>query len=195
VDNKDTKLNKPDYQEENRPEQVSLTTTLYGELRKLAAARMANQLGPQTLQATALVNEAWLRLGGDQQPEWESRAHFYNAVAEAMRHILVDRARRRQALRHGGGMHRVHLDTWNWERVDTTKAVNNDDIVLIIHDALEDLTILDKASAELIKLHYFVGLSVSETADVMELSTRTAQRHLSFARSWLGLEIKKALST
>jgi RNA polymerase sigma factor (TIGR02999 family) len=195
VDNRCTKLNKPKHLEGKSQYQVNLTKTLYRELRNLAAARMANQFGPQTLQATALVHEAWLRLGGDEQPVWESRAHYYNAVAEAMRHILVDRARRRQAVRHGGAMHRVHLDTWKLERVDSNKAFDNDEIIIIIHDALHELSALDKGSAELIKLHYFVGLSISEIAELMDISTRTAQRHLSFARSWLGLKIKKALST
>ena len=101
---------------------VDLTTTLYGELRKLAAARMAGQYGPQTLQATALVHEAWLRLGGDEQPEWNDRTHLFAAVAEAMRHILVDRARRRQRMRHGGGLQRVDLEAWNWEGSDRVQG-------------------------------------------------------------------------
>ena len=94
---------------------VDLTTTLYGQLRKLAKVRMAGEYGPQTLQATAFLHEAWLRLGGDKQTHWESRAHYYSAVAEAMRHILVDRARRRQSIRHGGDLHRVAMDSLDWK--------------------------------------------------------------------------------
>jgi len=173
---------------------VNLTTSLYGELRKLAAARMAQQAQPQTLQGTALVHEAWLRLGGEKQPEWANRTHLFAAVAETMRHILVDRARRRQRIRHGGGLQRVDLDSWNWERVDVSKATANDEALLVVNEALEKLAEADPQTAELVKLHYFAGLSVGEAAEAVGLSERTTERRLAFARVWLGREIRRDLA-
>jgi RNA polymerase sigma factor (TIGR02999 family) len=167
---------------------------LYDELRKLAAARMARQQGPQTLQATALVHEAWLRLGGDEQPEWTDRTHLFAAVAEAMRHILVDRARRRQRIRHGGGLNRVDMDAWNWERLDVTKAAEHDEVLLAMHDALERLAMGDKQTAKLVKLHFFAGLTVDEAAENVKLPKRTAERRLAYARAWLGREIRRGLA-
>jgi len=170
---------------------IDLTTTLYGQLRKLAAVRMAMEYGPQTLQATALVHEAWLRLGGDEQPEWESRAHFYSAVAEAMRHILVDRARRRQRIRHGGGLKRVELDTWNWEGLDMDRTAANDEALLAVHESVEKLALLDPDTAKLVKLRFFAGLSIEEVSEAMELSVRTTHRRLAYARAWLRREMKR----
>jgi RNA polymerase sigma factor (TIGR02999 family) len=172
---------------------VELTTTLYGKLRHLARERMAIQPDPQTLQATALLHEAWLRLGGDQQPKWNDRAHFYSAVAQSMRHILVDRARKRQCIRHGGGMRRVDLECWNWEARHHRKADQNDKVTLIVNEALKKMEFEDRETANLIKLHYFAGLSVRETAEVLELTLRTTERRLAFARTWLGEEIKQAM--
>lgn len=176
------------------PSRVDLTTTLYGELRKLAAARMAGENGPQTLQATALVHEAWLRLGGDKQPDWENRTHLFAAVAETMRHILVDRARRRKRIRHGGGLQRVDLEAWNWESLDPSKAEANDESLLVVHEALEQLAIGDPESAQLAKLHFFGGLTVREAAEAMELSLRTAERRLAYARAWLGRAVRRGLT-
>lgn len=173
---------------------AELTTTLYGELRKLARARMAGQKGPQTLGATALLHEAWLRLGGDAQPEWSDRKHLFAAVAEAMRHILVDRARRRQRQRHGGGLQRVDLNTWNWECVDASKSAGHDEALLLVHDALERLALTDAQTVEVVKLHYFAGLSVRETAEATELSERTTERRLAYARAWLSREIRRGLA-
>ena len=173
---------------------VDLTTTLYGELRKLAAARMAGQNGPQTLQATALVHEAWLRLGGDEHPDWTDRTHLFAAVAEAMRHILVDRARRRQRIRHGGGLQRVDLDAWNWERLDSSKSAVHDEALLAMHESLEKLASADPQTANLVKLHFFAGLTVYEAAEAVGVSLRTAERRLAYARAWLGREIRRGLA-
>ena len=172
---------------------VDLTTTLYGELRKLAAARMANQLGPQTLQATALVHEAWLRLGGENQPDWENRAHFFSSVANVMRNILVDRARRRKRIRHGGKLRRVDLETTEGEGMNAIAAARDDEFILL-HEALERLEQIDPEPATLVKLRYFAGLTISELAETLDLSKRTAERRLAYARSWLGNEIQQNLA-
>jgi RNA polymerase sigma factor (TIGR02999 family) len=155
---------------------------------------MAEQKGPQTLQATALVHEAWLRLGGDEQPEWADRAHLFAAVAEAMRHILVDRARWRQRIRHGGGLQRVDLETWNWEGSESSKAAAHDEALLVVHETLEKLSTADPETVKLIKLRFFAGLTVREAAETMGFSERTVRRRLAYARAWLGLEIRSALA-
>jgi len=155
---------------------------------------MAGQQGLQTLQATALVHEAWLRLGGDEQPEWTDRTHFYAAVAEAMRHILVDRARRRKRIRHGGGLKRVDLETWNWEGSEPSRAAAHDEALLVVHEALEKFAIGDPQTVKLVKLRFFAGLSVREAAEAMELSERTVRRRIAYARAWLGLEIRSAFA-
>ena len=178
-----------------RGSRVDLTTTLYRELRKLAAAYMAGEYGTQTLQATALVHEAWLRLGGDKQPQWSNRAYFFGAVAEAMRRILVDRARKRRRIRHGGGLRRVDLETWNWEGSEPSKAAARDEALLLLNEALDRLAIGNPQSAELVKLHFFVGLTVREAAEAMELSERTTRRRLAYARAWLGRELRRGLAT
>ena len=175
----------------NGSKRIDLTTTLYGDLRKLAAARMAGQYGPQTLQATALVHEAWLRLGGDEQPEWNDRTHFFAAVAGAMRHIFVDRARRRKRIRHGGGLQRIDIDAWNWELADPGKAAANDEAILMVNGALEEFAAVDPQTAELINLHFFAGLTISEAAEVMGLAVRTTKRRIAYARAWLGREIRR----
>ncbi len=173
---------------------VELTTTLYGQLRKLARERMAAQ-PQQTLQATALLHEAWLRIGGDQQPKWNNRAHFFSAVAQAMRHVLVDRARKRQSMRHGGGMRRVDLECWNWEATDPWEIDQNDKLILVVDEALDKLNTEDQETANLVKLHYFAGLSIRETAKALGLPLRTVERRLAFARTWLGYEIEQAMKT
>lgn len=170
---------------------VDLTTTLYGELRKLAATRMAAEQNPQSLQATALVHEAWLRLGGENQPKWESRAHFFGAVAGAMRYILIDRARRRKRIRHGGGLIRVDMDVLNWEQMDPSLIADKDDAILLVHELLQQLAVSDPEVTRLVELHYFAGLSVIEAAEALELSERTAGRRLAYARAWLNREIRR----
>jgi RNA polymerase sigma factor (TIGR02999 family) len=157
----------------------------YTELRQMAARRLAPGGADQTLQPTALVHEAWLRLGGDQLHGWKDRAHFFASAATAMRSILVDRARRRKALRHGGGQERVALHD-----VEVADATTCDDQVLAVHDALEELALEDPQKAELVKLRYFAGLSVEEAAQVLGVSEATVSRWWVYARAWLGHKIK-----
>lgn len=162
-----------------------LLPLVYEELRKLAAQKMAHENPGQTLQATALVHEAWLRLGGDQQPEWRNRDHFFAAAAEAMRRILIDQARRKKALRHGGGLERVDL-----ERLDLAARME-DDQVLALNEALDRLAAQDAPKAELVKLRFFAGLTLEEAARVLGVSEPTAKRHWAYARAWLYREIQR----
>lgn len=161
-----------------------LLPLVYAELRKLAASKLAQQPPDQTLQPTALVHEAYIRLLGDGSRSWEDRRHFFAAAAEAMRHLLVDRARRKAALRHGGGWHRVDLDNV----VVATKTT--DDNILLMNEALEKLTAHDPAAAELIKLRFFAGLTFPQAAEVLGMSERTAKRSWAYARAWLFKEIQ-----
>ncbi len=160
-----------------------LLPLVYDELRRLAAHRMANEAAGQTLQPTALVHEAWLRLVGNPQQQWDGRAHFFGAAAEAMRRILIDRARRRGAIRHGGGQQRVDL-----EEVDLASPAE-DDQLLAVSEALDKLAIEHKVEAELVKLRYFVGLTNDEAAEVLGISPRTAKYYWTHARAWLFREI------
>jgi len=162
-----------------------LLPLVYGELRRLAACKMANEPPGQTLQPTALVHEAWLRLGGGEvNPRWQNRAHFFAAAAEAMRRILIDNARRRRALRRGGDQERVDL-----EAADIA-APGSDDELLEVHEALERFAQTEPAKAELVKLRYFVGLTITEAAQVLSISEPTAKRWWSYARAWLYREIR-----
>ena len=145
---------------------------VYDELRKLAAQKMAHEAPGQTLQATALVHEAWLRLGGDHQPAWENRAHFFAAAAEAMRRILIDRARRSQAARHGAEARHVSLEDLE------LAAEADDDQLLAVHEALDRLAAHDAAKAELVKLRFFAGLTMEQAARVLGYSEPTAKRAL-----------------
>jgi RNA polymerase sigma factor (TIGR02999 family) len=163
-----------------------LLPLVYGELRRLAAAKMARESFASTLQPTALVHEAWLRLGGAEQPDWQSRRHFFGAAAEAMRQILIERARRRQAVRHGGGQERVDAAA-----IDFMPATAIDDHVFAVSEALDRLAAIDPLKAELVKLRYFVGLTIEEAAAAMEISVPTAKRWWMFARAWLGREIRR----
>ncbi len=168
-----------------------LLPLVYGELRKLAAAKMARETADQTLQPTALVHEAWLRLGGDDQPDWKNRAHFFASAAEAMRRILIDRAHRRQAKRHGGGLVRTSADALEVEIA--TNGVSDAEL-LDVHDALDALARHDARKAELVKQCYFVGLTLKEAAMVLGISEPTARRDWSYARAWLFNEIKRLQS-
>jgi RNA polymerase sigma factor (TIGR02999 family) len=161
-----------------------LLTLVYDELRRLAAAKMASEGPAQTLQPTALVHEAWLRLGGDQQQQWNDRTHFFAAAAEAMRRILVDNARRKRAIRHGGGRQRVEVPDI------PSGVIENDDSVLAVNDALEKFAKLDPQKAELVKLRYFIGMTIAEASAAMGISERTAKRWWTFARAWLHEEIR-----
>ena len=164
-----------------------LLPLVYEELRKLAAAKLRNEAPGQTLQPTALVHEAWIRLGGSAQPDWQNRAHFFASAAEAMRRILIDRARQRQAVRHGGGLARTHSDA-----LDQAAAAASDDAELLdVHEALDALARHDARKAELVKQCYFVGLTLKEAALVLGISEPTARRDWSYARAWLFNEIKQ----
>jgi RNA polymerase sigma factor (TIGR02999 family) len=160
---------------------------VYDELRNLAAAKMAREAPGLTLQATALVHEAWLRLGGDAQPAWKNRAHFFAAAAEAMRRILIDQARRRRAQRHGGDVDFVSASATGF---DVATPAGDED-VLLVSDALEGLAAHDSRKAELVKLWYFAGLTLEEIAAALGISPRTADRDLAFAKAWLGKEIQR----
>jgi len=164
---------------------ADLLPLLYDELRQLAAAKLAREAPGQTLQATALVHEAWLRVQTDGQPAWDGRAHFFGAAAEAMRRILVDNARRKQAIRHGGELKRTEL-------VDSQiRAEVPDDELLEVHEALEALASEHPRKAELVKLRYFAGLTLEEAAGILGISEPTAKRDWAFARAWLRREIDR----
>ena len=161
-----------------------LLPLVYGELRKLAASRMANEAPNQTLQPTALVHEAWLRLVGADNPQFANRAHFFAAAAEAMRRILIDKARRKRAVRHGGDQQRVDI-----EGIEIA-APGNDDELFAVNEALDKLAAQNKLEAELVKLRYFVGMTIDEAAEVLGISARTADNYWSHARAWLYRAIK-----
>jgi RNA polymerase sigma factor (TIGR02999 family) len=163
-----------------------LLPLVYEELRKLAAFKLAQQSPDQTLQPTALVHEAYLKLLGDGNHSWQDRRHFFAAAAEAMRHILVDRARRKASERHGGGWQRIDLDSVV-VAVETT-----DENVLLIHEALEKLAARDAEAAELVKLRFFAGLTFPQAAEVLGQSERSAKRTWAYARAWLFKEIQKS---
>lgn len=163
-----------------------LLPVVYEELRRLAAQKMSRERPGQTLQATALVHEAWLRLGGNRQPAWQNRAHFFAAAAEAMRRILIDNARWKRAARHGGHVVRVELPLDSLELA----AGLDDDQLLSMHEALDDLAAHDAMKAELVKLRFFAGLTMEEAAKVFEISTPTAKRHWAYARAWLYRRMK-----
>jgi len=159
-----------------------LLPLVYPELRRLAAARMASQPPGHTLQATALVHEAYLRLKDSGREEWVNRAQFFAASAEAMRQILVESARRKRALRHGGGQQR--MQELNPQELACPIEVDEEKI-LEVDEALELLHAEDDVKAQVVKLRYFVGLNHAETADVLGLSERTVRRHWAFAKVWL----------
>jgi RNA polymerase sigma factor (TIGR02999 family) len=166
-----------------------LLPLVYEELRKLAAAKMANEAPNQTLQPTALVHEAWLRLVGTENPRFANRAHFFAAAAEAIRRILIDKARRKRALRHGAGQQRVELD-----EVEIA-APADDDEVLAVNEALDKLAQQNGAEAELVKLRYFVGMTLEEAAQALNISARTADNYWAHAKAWLFNEIKRSRIT
>jgi len=162
-----------------------LLPLVYRELRRLAAHKMANEAPGHTLQPTALVHEAWLHLGGDKQPKWENRAHFFGAAAEAMRRILVDRVREKKALKRGGNLERVDIDALE------LPSPMPDDELLALDEALDRLSTVDTRAAEMVKLCFFVGLTQEEAARELGVSLSTAERIWGFARSWLLREVRK----
>jgi len=161
-----------------------LLVLVYDELRRLAASKLAQETPGQTLQPTALVHEAWLRLVGDQSPSFKDRTHFFRASAEAMRHILIDRARQKRTKRHGGGYKRVAF-----EEFDLT-APSADDHLLALNEALDKLALEHPVQAELVKLRYFAGLTNEEVSEVLSISVSTAKNYWTFARAWLLNEIE-----
>ncbi len=163
----------------------SFLAMVYDELRRLAAHRLAQVAPGQTLQATALVHEAWLRLSGGEGRRFNDRRHFYRAAAEAMRRILIDRARRRQTLRHGGEYDRVEWDEARLEAPDPA------DRLLAVNDALERLAREHPVQAQVVQLRYFGGMTNEETAQVLELSVSTVKNYWVFSRAWLFREISE----
>jgi RNA polymerase sigma factor (TIGR02999 family) len=162
-----------------------LLPQVYNELRQLAMAKMAGEGPGQTLQPTALVHEAWMRIVGARgEARFENRAHFFGAAAEAMRRILVDNARRKQRLKHGGALQRV-----DWTSLDVALA-ENDGAVLAVSEALDKLAQHDPVGAKLIKLRFFAGLPNVEAAKLLGLSERTAKRTWAYARAWLFEELR-----
>src|SRR5208283_3723670 len=162
-----------------------LLPLVYGELRKLATSKMAHEAPHQTLQPTALVHEAWLRLVGEANPKFEGRAHFFAAAAEAMRRILIEKARRKRAVRHGGSQQRVEL-----EGVLEVAAPGDEDEFLAVNDAIDKLAAQNKVEAELVKLRYIIGMTLEEGAEVLGVSARTADNYWAHARAWLYREIE-----
>ncbi len=161
-----------------------LLPLVYDELRRLAAFKLAHETPGQTLQPTALVHEAWLRLGGQDHQAWNGRPHFFGAAAEAMRRILIENARRKRARRHGGGQQRMDV-----QEVEIATGVKDDEL-LAVDAALERFAAQDQQKAELVKLRYFTGLTIAEAAEILGVSAPTAKRWWAYARAWLHKEIE-----
>jgi RNA polymerase sigma factor (TIGR02999 family) len=173
-----------------------LLPLVYDELRRLAAQQLAREPSGQTLQPTALVHEAYVRLAaspgreaGEQEPHWDNRGHFFAAAAEAMRRILIDNARRKQRPKHGGGRRRVAGD------VAAPQPATSAEDLLALDEALDKLAREEPAKAELVKLRFFAGLTMSEAAEVLGISLATAERHWSYARTWLYAELDDAATS
>lgn len=162
-----------------------LLPLVYVELRRLAAQKMANEAAGHTLQPTALVHEAWLRLGGSDAPSFQNRAHFFGAAAEAMRRILIERARRRIAAKRGAGAAVVDVD-----EIEIPSPIADDDQLLAVNEALEKFAALDPRKAELVKLRYFVGTSFDEAATALGIAVPTAKQWWAYARAWLTVELR-----
>ena len=167
---------------------AELLPLVYDELRRVAAYKMSLQPEGQTLQATALVHEAYLRLVGSEEKRWESRRHFFSTAAEAMRHILIDRARRRLRLRHGHNAEKVPLDDLE------IAAPAKEEILLQLNDALEELRQRSSEQAEIVTLRFFAGFNEAEVAEILNLSQRSVQRQWSYAKAWLFQRIEEMKS-
>lgn len=160
-----------------------LLPLVYQELRRLAAAKLSNEKPGQTLQATALVHEAYLRLvGNDDAPQWNGRRHFFAAAAESMRRILIDNARRRRTQKRGYG--------WQRQELESVAAPEPDEELLALDEALEKLAAKEPLKAKLVELRYFVGLTGDEAAEVLGISPTTSDRHWVYARAWLQAEVR-----
>ena len=162
-----------------------LLPLVYEELRKLAASRMTNEAAGQTLQPTALVHEAWLRLVGEGDQKWDNKGHFFAAAAEAMRRILIENARRKHALKRG-----VHLERVNLEDVEAA-ILTDGETLLLVNEALEKLEQEDPEAAQLVKLRFFAGMTNEEAGQALGVSARTAKRYWTFARAWLFRELRR----
>jgi RNA polymerase sigma factor (TIGR02999 family) len=158
---------------------------VYEELRHLAARKLSHESPGQTLQATALVHEAYIRLAGEESQDWKSRRHFFRAAAEAMRRILIDNARRKKSLKHGGEHQKIDLDDAAFAQ-DNAPSVDH---LIALDEALSRLSEEEETRAEVVKLRYFAGLSVAQTADILEISPTTVKRYWAYARAWLLREI------
>ncbi len=156
-----------------------LMPLVYEELRKLAAWHMGKESAPNTLQATALVHEAYMRLSPGQE-QWDGRAHFFSAAAEAMRRILVDRARRRMAVRHGGELHRTE-----WVEGGIAAPGEDHDKLLAVHEVLDRLAEIEPRKAEVFKLRFFIGMTIEETAEALGIASATVRRDMIYAKAWL----------
>lgn len=165
----------------------TLFPAVYAELRRMAAGKMLMERDGHTLQPTALVHEAWLRLGDDFQGRWKNRSHFLAAAAEAMRRILIERARQRNQIKRGGGWERVH-----WEALESVNLAETtqDGTLLRINEILDSMETAYPQQAQLIKLRFFAGLNISEAATALSISPATAKRHWAFARAWILAELK-----
>jgi len=163
---------------------AELLPLVYDELRRLAAQKMVREARGHTLQPTALVHEAWLRLAGDEAARFENRAHFFGAAAEAMRRILIDRARHRLAAKRGGGAELLDVD-----EIEIPSPAADDDTLLRVNEALEKFTAIDSRKAELVKLRYFVGMNFEETAAALGIAVPTAKQWWAYARAWLTVEM------
>jgi len=157
-----------------------LLPLVYDELRRLAVHKMSHEARGHTLQPTALVHEAWLRLVGDAPRSWDGRGHFFAAAAEAMRRILIESARRKRAIRHGGEQQRV-----DFQELDIASPMEDDDQLLALHEALDGLAREHRVEAELVKLRYFVGMTIEEAAAALGIAPRTAKYYWTHARAWL----------
>jgi RNA polymerase sigma factor (TIGR02999 family) len=167
------------------PASEELLPLVYDELRRLAAARMAQETAGQTLQATALVHEAWLRMVGDGDRSWQNRAHFFGAAAEAMRRILIERARRKSSLKLGGGKERLNIE--KLELAETTP----DDKILLVNEVLEQLEVIHPERARVVVLKYFGGLTNKEVAEALDIGERSVDRHWMCAKNWLFRKIRE----
>ena len=161
-----------------------LLPLVYEELRKLAAVRLANERPGQTLQATALVHEAWIKLAGSDRQQWHGRSHFFAAAAEAMRRILIETARRKAAQKRGAG---IRLEELHESRIELRAPA---DEILAVNDALEQLARAEPVTAQIVNLKYFVGMTLPEIAEALEVSLSTVERHWSFARAWLRTAVR-----
>ncbi len=177
--------NAKDTGSKSRQTAAELLPLIYGELRRLAASRLAHEKPGHTLQPTALVHEAWLRLANAKDACWQGRAHFFGAAAEAMRRILVENARRKKRLKRGGHLERVDIDL-----VELASPMPDDEL-LVVHEALDRLAEVDLRAAEVVKLCFFVGLTHEEAAKELGVSVATVERSWEFARAWLFREFRR----